>query len=223
MEDHPVKSPPMRTLSLVLGSLLWGLVLLSAYALSRPSTKPAPIVQRPVVEPAPIQVEDFEFVDRSGKTVTNTDLLGHPWLVSFIFTRCAGPCPRVTGQMKLLHDKLADTDVRFVTLTVDPKNDTQEVLAYYADAVGASKDRWLFLTGDQRKIYHLIQHSFQMPVREIQGEDRQPGFEILHSTNIMHVDAAGRVVGKYNALIDTDMIKLQRALAGTLGERKGSE
>lgn len=159
-------------------------------------------------------IEDFSLTERSGRTVTKGDLLGKPWLACFVFTRCAGPCPRVSGQMKLLQEKLAGTDVRLVTFTVDPKYDTTEVLQEYAKHFDADPERWLYLTGDQYVIYHLIEHSFKVPVVEMVGEDRKPGFEVLHSTNIMRVDARGRVVGKYNAADDVDMAKLRRVLLG---------
>jgi len=163
----------------------------------------------------PKGIQDFEFTERSGKKVTKQDLLGKPWVVCFVFTRCAGPCPRVTGQMKMLQDQLAragKSDVRLVTMTVDPKYDTAEVLTRYADAFDADKDRWLFLTGDQNEIYGLIRDSFKMPVKEIVGEDRIPGFEVLHTMNVLHINAEGVVVGKYNSLLDTDMVALRRAL-----------
>lgn len=160
----------------------------------------------------PQGIEDFALTDSRGETVTKEDLLGQPWAICFVFTRCAGPCPKVSGQMKQLRRALQDKPIRFVTLTVDPKNDTPEVMARYADALGADPENWLFLTGDQDEIYHLIQHSFRMPVKEMLGEDRMPGYEIMHTTNVLHVDAQGRVVGKYNALKDTDIVKLRRAL-----------
>ncbi len=157
-------------------------------------------------------VEDFELTERSGRKITNKDLRGRPWAVCFIFIQCAGPCQRITGQMRLLQDRLVGKKVRLVTITVDPQRDTPQQLANYADAFGADRKRWWFLTGDQREIYHLIQTSFQMPVREMVGADSKPGFEILHSTNVLHVDATGRVRGKYDAQQDAEMAALGRAL-----------
>lgn len=162
----------------------------------------------------PAGIEDFSLTERSGRTITKADLLGKPWLACFVFTRCAGPCPRVSSQMKLLQDKLQGTDVQLVTFDVDPENDTPDVLTNYAQGLGADANRWWFLTGDKRTIYHLIHHSFKMPVQETLGADRKPGFEIIHSTNIMYVDAKGRVMGKYNAGDDADMVRLRRVLMG---------
>jgi len=158
----------------------------------------------------PDGVADFSLTERSGKTITKQDLLGKPWIVGFIFTRCAGPCPKVSGQMSLLQDALSDEDVRLVTMTVDPDYDTPEILTRYAKAYGADPEKWLFLTGDKEDLYSYITREFLQTVEEMQGEDRRPGFEVLHTTNLMLVDSKGVVRGKYNAQSDEEMAKLKR-------------
>ena len=62
-----------------------------------------------------------------------------------------------------------------------------------------------------------------MPVEEAKGESRKPGFEIIHSTNIMLVNAEGRVVGKYNALKIEDMSKLRKDLKGLAKKKAGGD
>ena len=156
-------------------------------------------------------VADFELTERSGRKVTNKDLLGKPWVVCFIFGNCRGPCPDVTGQMKLLQDRFADKPVRLVTITVDPERDTPERLANYVDVYGADRE-WLFLTKDQQTIYPLIRDSFGLTVREETGAARKEGWEITHSTRVVHVDADGRIRGKYNALDPVEMAQLVRAV-----------
>lgn len=157
-------------------------------------------------------IEDFSFTDTDGKTVTKQDLLGKPFIIAFVFTRCLGPCPNVTRQMHEIQDRLKDLDFNLVTLTVDPERDTTEVLKQYGKDQGANFERWRFLTGNQTDIYGLIQRSFKMPVEEAKGDARVPGFEIIHSTNIMLVNATGKIVGKYNAQKDDEMAKLRKDL-----------
>ena len=161
---------------------------------------------------SPDGIEDFKLTERSGEPVTKADLLGRPWAVSFIFTQCAGPCLPLTGQMHRIQNELKDDDVRLVTLTVDPERDTPEALTKYADAFAADQDAWLFLTGERDEIYELIKESFRMPVKEIPATESRPGFEFLHTTNILHVNAQGRVVGKYDGQDDAAVAKLVRAL-----------
>jgi protein SCO1/2 len=172
----------------------------------------APKTPNPAPAWDPAGIKDFTFTERSGRKVTKADLLGHPWLVSFIFTRCAGPCPKVSGRMSELQRLLVGTDVKLVTLTVDPDFDKPDVLNRYAQAFGADPKRWLYLTGDKDKTYRLINESFKMPVMETTGADRQPGYEVLHSVNILRVNEKGIVVAKYNALEDADVARLEHDL-----------
>jgi cytochrome oxidase Cu insertion factor (SCO1/SenC/PrrC family) len=169
-------------------------------------TKPTNV---PLWDPAGI--EDFSFQNCDGRTITKQDLLGQPWAVCFVFTKCLGPCPTVTRQFRTLQDRLKDVDVRLVTLTVDPVRDTPEVLLNYAKMNGADLDKWYFLSADQNVVYPYIHRNFRVPVQEAQGP-KQEGFEIIHSTFVMLVDANGVVQGKYNAAKDEEMATLRREL-----------
>ncbi len=161
---------------------------------------------------SPAGIEDFSFTDTDGQTMTRKDLLGKPFVIAFIFTFCRGPCPNVTKEMRELQDRLKDYDFNLVSLTVDPERDTADVLKTYGKTNGADPGRWKFLTGNQAEIYGLIHRSFAMPVQEEEDRDRKPGFEIIHSTNIMLVDKSGRVIGKFNAQKGDEMAKLRKEL-----------
>ena len=155
-------------------------------------------------------MDDFTFTDQTGQQVTRDDLLGKPWIASFIFTKCAGPCPKVTASMQSLFKKYVDQGVKFVSFTVDPARDTPEVFAQYATHYEADPESWFFLTGDRDKIYSIIHGSFLMPAME--DPDPKPGYEIIHTTNVCLVDPTGRVVGKYNSTDGVEMVKLRREL-----------
>jgi cytochrome oxidase Cu insertion factor (SCO1/SenC/PrrC family) len=161
-------------------------------------------------------VAPFALVDRSGQTIRNEDLKGHPWVVSFIFTNCAGPCFRVSSAMqKLQKEFLPETDLRLVTITVDPERDTPDVLKKYADGFQADPKRWYFLTdptGRKDKIYPLINNSFLMPAQEATGEMRAPGFEFIHTNNVLLVDEQGVVRGKWLSTDEAEFDQLRREL-----------
>jgi protein SCO1/2/putative membrane protein len=157
-------------------------------------------------------IQDFTLTECHGQTVTKADLLGKPWLACFIFTQCLGPCPLVSEQMELLQERLKGLDVRLVSITVDPDRDTPEVLKAYAGRYHADPARWWFLTGAKEEIFRLIRQDFRMIVAE--EPNPRPGFEIMHSITIMHVNAEGRVLGQYNARNEVDMARLRRALLG---------
>ena len=231
MTETPNKPP--RRIPLILTISLWVLVAVSAFAtwqlkkqsdLALEQRKAEQVAQAEAEEnteeteeisvKGPIWpkegIEDFTLTERSGKTITKKDLLGKPWVACFVFTRCAGPCPRVSGQFYQLQKDLKDLDFRLVTITVDPNHDTPEVLSQYAELMGADPEKWLFLTGDQKEIFHLIEKSFLMPVEENVGPARKPGFEVIHTTNVMLVGPDGRVLQKFNAVNDAEMAELRR-------------
>lgn len=161
-------------------------------------------------------VRDFTLTDSRGEKVSKSDLLGKPWIASFIFTRCAGPCPRVAAAFKELQKRYPEHNVNLVTFTVDPDNDTPEVLTKFANFWEADLDRWLFLTGDKDTIYNMIGQDFLMPVGP--SPDPTPGWEIIHTTNICLVDQTGKVVGKYNSLKEAEVSLLRRDLDALLGK-----
>ncbi len=229
--ENPVKRRPSATF--FIGLVLWGCV--GAAGLRVWYTRPEPPKNSDQASSAAMSLEeqlaeeygtsanetpiwdpdgiaDFELVDAYGNAVTKADLWGRPWIVSFIFTRCSYTCPKLTEEMSKLQHRLADTDVRLVSISVDPDYDTPEVLKTYAERYAADPDRWKFLTGDKEQIYRLILGSFRLPVKENFGPDRLPGMEIAHSNFVLHVDAEGRVVEKYNGIDSIEMAALRREL-----------
>ncbi|QDT38566.1 SCO family protein [Stratiformator vulcanicus] len=216
---------PIRRPALIFGGVLWlvafGALILLFYKMPEGAlTSEVPPVEEQSEsiwgnEP----IRNFSLTDSTGSEVTRQDLAGKPFVVGFIFTRCAGPCPRVSGQMRLLQDKMKalKIDARLVTLTVDPDYDTPEILAQYAEIFGADSERWIFLTGQKSNVYQLITDDFLMPVQEMEGDERQPGFEVLHTTNLLLIDEDGVVRGKYNAVLPNEMEDLKRELATRAG------
>lgn len=138
----------------------------------------------------PGRMVDFTLTDQLGRTVTRETLLGRPWVANFIFSSCPTHCPATLAQLHELQRRLHATDVRLVTITVDPATDTVAKMAELAKAFGADPDRWLFLTGDLAEIHKVIVEGFQQPMVA------NPML-LAHSLNLMHVDANGRIVGKY--------------------------
>lgn len=158
-------------------------------------------------------VGEFDLLERGGSRLTRGDLLGRPWVASFLFTRCTGPCPRVRSTLKKLETRLQGTNARLVTFSVDPSFDTPEVLAEYANAVQADPKRWLFVTGDQATIYDLIFKSFSSAVEQAPTGAAPIGERVSHSTRLVAVDKKGRVRGFYHGESDDQIDLLVERLA----------
>jgi cytochrome oxidase Cu insertion factor (SCO1/SenC/PrrC family) len=149
---------------------------------------------------APIPLPDFTLTERNGKQVSLADLKGKVWVASFVFTRCTGPCPKVSAAVARLQSELAPTrpDLRFVTFSVDPDHDTPAVLAKYAERFGAKPGVWLFLTGKEGEVHKLLNEGFL--VHAARNQNGKPGDEFTHSTKLVVVDKVGRVRGLFDGV-----------------------
>lgn len=154
---------------------------------------------------------DFTLTDQLGRTVTRETLLGRPWVANFIFSTCPTHCPATLGQLYDLQRRLRSTDVKLVTITVDPATDTVARMAELSKAFGADPERWLFLTGDIGEIHKVIVDGFH------QTMVANP-MQLAHSLNLMHVDAAGAVIGKYRFHYQEGEDELNRLRQVLLGE-----
>ena len=120
------------------------------------ATEELPEMRLPVIGPAP----DFDLISQDGKRMTLADLRGKVVAVTFIFTMCPDICPMLTSNMAQVQEALGDNfgkSIVFVSITVDPDNDTPEVLKEYAEAFGADLSGWAFLTGDPSALKQVAQ------------------------------------------------------------------
>jgi cytochrome oxidase Cu insertion factor (SCO1/SenC/PrrC family) len=90
-------------------------------------------------------------IDQDGRSFRFYDdiIKGRIVVISFIYTSCQDLCPLTTARMTQLQDKLdgaVGRDLFFVSITVDPENDTPAKMKAFADAFGVGPG-WLFLTG----------------------------------------------------------------------------
>jgi len=168
-------------------------------------------------------IPDFSLTDRSGRTITRADLMGHVSVADFIFTSCSAQCPQVTAQMaKVQRFALPSwSDVRLLSLTVDPERDTPEVLSAYAQSFSADPDRWWFLTGPRDRLDDLTRNGFKVAGASPVPVDTSPD-AILHSVSLVLLDRQARIRGYYQSTDSDDMARLRgdlSALASAGGPR----
>ena len=149
-------------------------------------------------------VPDFSLTDQTDRTVTLQDLKGKVWVADFIFTNCGGTCPVMTEKMRKLQEMLPP-NIRLGSFTVDPNRDTSKVLAAYAAEHGATRDRWLFLTGDKQMLYDICIKGFKLPLENDAGTPLEP---ITHSTRFVLVDKQGQIRGYYGGTEEQELNRL---------------
>lgn len=135
-------------------------------------------------------VPAFTLTAQDGSVFNSTVLAGKVWVADFIFTNCTGPCPRMTSQMRKVQKAYeGNSDLKFLSITVDPARDTPEQLAAYATNFHADHGQWTFLTGPVPVLHHLSRNVFML------GDVDGKNFD--HSTRFMLVDRKARIRGSY--------------------------
>ncbi|HEY1787806.1 MAG TPA: SCO family protein [Verrucomicrobiae bacterium] len=151
--------------------------------------------------PLPVygQIADFALTNEDGVATTLAGLTNHVWVADIIFTRCAGPCPRMTAQMKSIQDRLpANSNVRLVTLTTDPDYDSPAILKRYGGRFNADFNRWMFLTGTKTQIAGLAADSLKLGSTSIAQADQKNAADLfIHTTIFVLIDKHARMRGIY--------------------------
>jgi protein SCO1/2 len=164
-------------------------------------------------EPLPVywQVPEFQLTQQSGQPFDSKSLDGDIWVADFIYTTCPGPCPRMSSQMRGVQTAVASMpDVKLVSFTVDPKNDTPTTLAAYAARYKAEPGRWFFLTGDQAALEAICRNGFKLG--DVDGS-------LSHSTRFVLMDRHSRVRGLYSPSEDGAVPKLLHDIRTLAGEK----
>jgi protein SCO1/2 len=181
----------------------WGalILLISAWALAD-SQPPVKVAQSPAASSA-IPAHSFltnlggmALVDQHGRSFEAGSLVDHVVLFNFFFTGCGSVCPLQTRILAQVFRELpADVrkQVRFVSVSIDPDNDTPERLRNFSKTMDAELAEWSFLTGDAGQIEGLAQ-------RLRLFKESEPGVEPnpqLHRTSLWLVDKEGRMLQRY--------------------------
>tara|TARA_B100000795_G_C22619689_1_gene368355 strand:- start:4 stop:684 length:681 start_codon:yes stop_codon:yes gene_type:complete len=147
-----------------------------------------------VVGGADYIIDNFSFINQDNETINNDSLNGSIYVANFFFTSCPSICPIMTRNMSYVQDKLsAFPNIRFLSHTVDPTNDTPEKLNGYVDLmqgknISINLSNWDFVTGNKDKLYKMAASYFV----NASVDSLAPG-GFLHSEYFILVDKQGRV------------------------------
>ncbi len=157
---------------------------------------------------------------QNGRRVTGADLRGKVTILTFIFTRCTDSCPLQTARMATLqHDLAEESELRLVSVTVDPEYDTPAVLQAYGAHAGADPHRWVFLTGEPQAIWRFMGDALRLPF--VAGRTATPT-TIAHTGGLLLVDRDLGVRGYYGGQDSAELQSLRRDAIALLHKRQPS-
>jgi len=177
------------------GAFVAGLVLCTAVVLLVSGGGQGPTLPQVAAIGGP-----FSLTDQNGRTVTDQDFKGRPFLVFFGFAHCPDICPTTMFEISEILKKLGpDGDrVRALFITVDPERDTPAALKDY---LSSFDPRIVGVTGDEAAIAAVAKayraYYKRMPLAE-------GGYTMDHTAIIYLMGKDGRFVTPFSLKRTTD-------------------
>jgi protein SCO1/2 len=136
----------------------------------------------------------FTLKDQNGRTVTDADFKGKPFLVFFGFTNCPDICPTALFDMSEVFRRLGpDAEkVSALFISVDPARDTPEKLKDYLQSF---HERISALTGTQADI-DTVTRAYKAYAKRVPLEGND--YTMDHSAIVYLMDKNGRFVAPFN-------------------------
>jgi cytochrome oxidase Cu insertion factor (SCO1/SenC/PrrC family)/uncharacterized membrane protein YozB (DUF420 family) len=144
----------------------------------------------------------FHLTDQNNQPFDSRKLKGQPWVLSFVFTRCSGPCPLMFAKMAQLQKMIPDKRVKLVMISIDPRRDTPDVLKAKLAELGADESRWSFLTGEVATILRV-----QRELKLAHGSET----ELMHSDRFLLFDKSSMMVRRFDPTQDDELQMLAEA------------
>lgn len=104
------------------------------------------------ISPDSIYNVSSKWEKQDGKTITFSDMKGKVLVTAMIFTSCKTACPRLTAEMRTISQKVGKTnpeDIQYVLISIDPKNDTPQVMKAYLDTNKFDEKQWTFIRSNE--------------------------------------------------------------------------
>ena len=184
-------------LLMVAGAFLTGLILCFAVVLLVSGRLSAPSVSQVASVGGP-----FSLTDQNGRTVTDRDLKGRPFLVFFGFTHCPDVCPTALFEVsEVLRALGPDADrIRALFITVDPERDTPATLKDY---LSSFDPRLLALSGDPEAVA-AVAKAYRVYFKKVPLSEG--GYTMDHTAIVYLMNKEGRFVSPLNIKRPTDAI-----------------
>ena len=169
------------------------------YDAPKPGTYNLPVIKR---------AADGALLDAAGKPVRLAELTrGRVTVMSFIYTRCAAAkaCPMATGVLLQLHresagDAAMSKQLRLVSMSFDPVNDTPERMAAYSGLASSRTNAapWHFVTTRSQVELQPILDAYGQAVDKKENP-KDPTGPLNHTLRVFLVDAAGNIRNIYSS------------------------
>lgn len=135
----------------------------------------------------------FALTAPDGRTVTDKDVAGRPYLVFFGYTHCPDVCPASLAEISAVFKELGpDQKVTALFISVDPERDTPAAMKDY---MSSFDPRIIGLSGTPEQI-KAVEREFKAYSKKVPDKDGSYKMDHIALTYLM--DKNGHFVGAFN-------------------------
>ncbi|MEL6675748.1 MAG: SCO family protein [Bacteroidota bacterium] len=177
--------------------------------------EPLPILGQKTPSGEAYTIPGFSFMNQNGQLITDQYFAGKIYVADFFFTSCPDICPRMSKQMKRLHDAFMEVDeVVMISHSLDARHDSVPVLKAYADGLGINADKWQLVTTPDPDYVYQTCFNYLLSA----GPDESLAGGIFHSGKFVLVDKQKRIRGFYEGTEPDEVDKLMKDIKWLLNE-----
>jgi protein SCO1/2 len=150
-------------------------------------------------------VKPFKFINQNGDSISEKTFEGSIYVTDYFFTTCQSICPIMSTQMELVAKEFSGNNkIKFLSHTVNPENDSVNVLYDYAKAHHANAAQWHFVTGDKKQLYNMARESYLLNAEIGDGGPN----DFIHTQNFALIDTKKNIRGFYDGTDKKDVQRL---------------
>jgi len=137
----------------------------------------------------------FQLIDQDGKTITDQDMKGRPFLVFFGYTHCPDVCPATLFEVSELMRALGKDADRAGALfvTVDPERDTPAAMKDYL----SSFDPHVRAATGDRSAIDAAEKAYRVYAKKVPSE-KGDDYSMDHTALVYLMDKQGRFVAPFS-------------------------
>jgi protein SCO1 len=135
----------------------------------------------------------FTLTATDGRTLTDADFKGHPFLVFFGYTHCPDVCPTTLFSLSQVLKALGpETKLKVLFVTIDPERDTPKDMKDY---LANFDPRIIGLSGTEAQT-QAIERAYRVYAKKVPGEGSD--YSMDHTSIIYLMDKDGRFVSAFD-------------------------
>jgi protein SCO1/2 len=133
------------------------------------------------------KIGGLELKDQHGQKVNPAEFDSCVLVANIFFASCAEVCPEMNSQVQTVAEEFAKNPrVKFLSISIDPENDSVSALKAYAKRFHADKLKWQFCTGNKTDIYDWVLNDLLLA-----NEQRENDF--IHDDKVAIIDRNGHI------------------------------